>query len=630
VAPPKFSILLAIAASTLGTATARADDTPDYANLTDDELVALAEAAGEVIVVWDERPEKPFDRDTELRLTGDDLAALGVANLGDALALVPEVTVRAAGRGGQNLDIRGARKAAVRVLVDGVPLEDPYYGTFDLTTIPITDIEQIRVATSPSSPIDGPGGPGGVIEVHTRDAIGDRDVIGRAAGDTLPTAAAAATGRGNLSPAWGLRASLTGTLGDHAYAVPGGTVDDESHFGGGALRVEWRPAKQDRRRAVLDVAGFQRAFLVPPADEDLAVVTRVDSEVGARATAAYEDRLGQVQIAARAHGTTDHRIARYYDDASLSDETGLEDMTANRAGASFLANRPLARTMQLIGAAHLVTEDARVEDETAAATAGRSTIGELAGGWQYEAGIVRIDGAGGVAIPLGVGEHPWPEGKLSVGVSPVPAVTFTATVARKGRLPTLRERYRLDVGNTGLDPEMTSFAEMAVEIAPTAGVKVEASSWVRRQSGLITLDGPTRMLVNLGEVDFGGIDARAEVTPDRHVSLAAAWSFVDAQDATADEPLDNLPAHRLQGQVKLVPGGHVTALGRVSWSASRMDRGIELAPYTDVEAELTWAPTDRWLVSARGDDLLDSRWDLHAGIPSVGRTIMIAVQAELR
>ena len=74
--------------------------------------------------------------------------------------------MRDAGRGGFNIDIRGARKGAVSVLIDGVLVTDPYYGTFDVSTIPITDIVQIRVSTTPQSPIDGPGGPGGVIEVH--------------------------------------------------------------------------------------------------------------------------------------------------------------------------------------------------------------------------------------------------------------------------------------------------------------------------------------------------------------------------------------------------------------------------------------------------------------------------------
>jgi len=45
------------------------------------------------------------------------------------------------------------------VLIDGVQVTDPYYGTFDVSTIPITDIVQIRLSTSPQSPIDGPGGP---------------------------------------------------------------------------------------------------------------------------------------------------------------------------------------------------------------------------------------------------------------------------------------------------------------------------------------------------------------------------------------------------------------------------------------------------------------------------------------
>ncbi|HEU4615063.1 MAG TPA: Plug domain-containing protein, partial [Kofleriaceae bacterium] len=156
----------------------------DPDGLTDEELARLAE--GEAIEIYDERPDKPFDRDTDVRLTGEELAARGAVDLATALALLPDVTVRDAGRGGFNVDIRGARKGAVSVLVDGVLVSDPYYGTFDVSTIPITDIVQVRMSTAPQSPIDGPGGPGGVIEVVTRDAIGGQLVIARATTDTLP------------------------------------------------------------------------------------------------------------------------------------------------------------------------------------------------------------------------------------------------------------------------------------------------------------------------------------------------------------------------------------------------------------------------------------------------------------
>src|SRR5262245_43300170 len=118
--------------TTIGVAPAWADDPPPAAQpapaafapsprelatrdlnaMSDEELAALAEAEAEVIEIWDERPEKPFDRDTELRLTGEELAQRGATDLGTALALLPDVSVRDAGRGGWNVDIRGARKGA--------------------------------------------------------------------------------------------------------------------------------------------------------------------------------------------------------------------------------------------------------------------------------------------------------------------------------------------------------------------------------------------------------------------------------------------------------------------------------------------------------------------------------------
>ena len=166
---------------------------PSAPALTDEELVKQSQA--ETIEIFDERPDKPFDRDTEVRLTGEQLAARGAVDLGTALALLPDVAVRDAGRGGFNIDIRGARKGAVSILIDGVLVTDPYYGTFDVSTIPITDIVQIRVSTTPQSPIDGPGGPGGVIEVLTRDAIGPQLVIAPLDRRSLPSFGVTGTAR---------------------------------------------------------------------------------------------------------------------------------------------------------------------------------------------------------------------------------------------------------------------------------------------------------------------------------------------------------------------------------------------------------------------------------------------------
>src|SRR4051812_20357521 len=103
---------------------ARADDaktnTQPTAPLTDEQL--LEQSLAETVEIYDERPDKPFDRDTEVRLTGEQLAARGATDLASALALLPDVTVREAGRGGFNIDIRGGRKGEVAILIDGVPI----------------------------------------------------------------------------------------------------------------------------------------------------------------------------------------------------------------------------------------------------------------------------------------------------------------------------------------------------------------------------------------------------------------------------------------------------------------------------------------------------------------------------
>src|SRR5262245_14825714 len=301
---PKTAIFLAVAATFAETGRARADEPspqPDPpavapARIADQTPVfdagvpvtAAAQTAppdddalvgAEVVEIWDERPDKPFDRDTEVRLTGDDLAARGATDLASALALIPDLFVREGGRGGAIVDIRGAKKNEVKILVDGIAVADPYYGTFDVSSIPVTDIVQIRVSLSPSSPIDGLGGPGGVIEVHTRDAVGPRLVVGRAIASSLPVFTAAATGNAPVAQKLGVRASATGTMGMEQFALPSGTIGQAERATTGALRAEYRDGA---RRVAADAWLDHRSYVTPPSEDFAGDLLAVDGETSAR------------------------------------------------------------------------------------------------------------------------------------------------------------------------------------------------------------------------------------------------------------------------------------------------------------------------------------------------------------
>ena len=93
------------------------------------------------------------------------------------------------------LDVRGAKQFSLLVLIDGVPVDEPYFGIFDVGAIPITDIVEIRVQLAPASPLEGPGGDGGIVEVTTLRAIGSRMIDGRVVGGSTPGGEASRSGR---------------------------------------------------------------------------------------------------------------------------------------------------------------------------------------------------------------------------------------------------------------------------------------------------------------------------------------------------------------------------------------------------------------------------------------------------
>jgi outer membrane receptor protein involved in Fe transport len=602
---------------------------------TDEELLRMAEE-GEVIVVWAERPNKPFDRDTRVRLTGEELAARGATDLATALALLPDVSVRDVGRGGFNIDIRGARKGAVRVLVDGVSVSDPYYGTFDVSTIPVTDIVEIRVSTAPASPIDGPGGPGGVIEVHTRDAIGARLIVGRVTSDTMPTLGASATGRAPLADHLALRLSLSSLFGMTEYDTPadGVTIDEQRRAATGTFRLEYRDGA---RRAVVDGFADTRRYVSPPSDElATALVLLIDRETTGRISVAVDDELGsdpalQIQAQSWLHATS--RVSRNFRDFELDDEANSEDLTSVRAGGMALATRPIGLHWRWVASAHLDHERATVKNRNmmtgaTTVTEGDATLTETAAGAQFEHGPVRVDGAAGLAAPIGLGASPWPEAKLAAKYRPFAPLELEAIGARKGRVPSLRERYEGIDGNMSLDPEMAWHGEVRVTGHPVEDVDLVAAPYYRKTTGTVKLDPDDGIgLINLGELHVRGVDLDARARLHRTVEVGADYQYARARsDDLGPDPLDRFPRHRADGWVRATPLAWMMAMARARYVGRALDKGMTTPAYVLWDATVTGNLRGDWIGVVRVDDILDVRPESRAGYHLPGRVISLAVQ----
>jgi hypothetical protein len=258
---------------------------------------------------------------------------------------------------------------------------------------------------------------------------------------------------------------------------------------------------------------------------------------------------------------------------------------------------------------------------------GSTTLVEGAGDLQFEHGTVRLDGAAGAAIPIGVAADPWPEAKLVGKWRPkYGALELTATLGRKGRVSTLRERFDA-TGNDALAPEQAEHAELRA-VYHTDRAHLELAPFYKRVSGIVRLSPTTDMndptygkLVNLGLAHFDGADTQARVAVEERLELGGGYSYIHV-----DQPIDRLPHHRWDAWAQVAPNAQTSLLARVTYFGDAVNQGTTLAGYASLSFTASW----RWrgyLAVVRADDVTrDLGPETRPGVYGPGRVVSIVVQ----
>src|SRR3989442_2233640 len=106
-------------------------------------------------------------------LQGDALRGQGLATVADALRAVPGAAVVAGGPLGAqtSLFLRGGESDYVKVLLDGVPVNQPG-GSFDWASLTLDNVERIEVLRGPASVLYGSDAVTGVVQIFTRRGVG--------------------------------------------------------------------------------------------------------------------------------------------------------------------------------------------------------------------------------------------------------------------------------------------------------------------------------------------------------------------------------------------------------------------------------------------------------------------------
>lgn len=106
-------------------------------------------------------------------ITGTELERLGIRTVAEALRGVPGAAVVQTGSfGGQtSLFLRGGESDYVKVLLDGVPLNQPG-GAYDFADLTTDNVERIEIVRGPVSVLYGSDAVAGVIQIFTRTGLG--------------------------------------------------------------------------------------------------------------------------------------------------------------------------------------------------------------------------------------------------------------------------------------------------------------------------------------------------------------------------------------------------------------------------------------------------------------------------
>lgn len=590
-------------------------------------------------------------------LQGDDLRRQGLIFLADALREVPGASVVQNGSYGavQSLFLRGGESDYVKVLVDGVPLNNPG-GSLNLANLPLDDVERIEIVRGPVSVLHGSDAMSGVIQVFTRRGgerpAGDLAWRGGTLGNSdLRGRVAAATGR------W--RASLAGSR----FASDGSYPFNNDYLNAnGSLRLDWDGG--DAGTVTLNarygdaLAHFPTDGAGVPVDRNQRVLDR-DLLLGMRASRPLGERF--VATADAWMHRLDSRFRDPQDDAA--DTTGFgfasnRDGVLVRRGAGARLDWRAARSVTLTGGAGLERETEEQQGTTLSDFGfGREEQrGDFTARRVTRHGYLQVlaNPSDRVSVQAGArlddntafgGFATWRAGAVW---RPLPGWRLWSAVGTGFKAPTFSELFAAgayEVGNPLLDPERSRSAEFGIQ--RTAGrTSLGVTAFHQRFRDLIQYlaaapGEPT--YGNLGGARARGLEATAALTVSDQLSLQGRFTWLstavtDSGSASSVAFRQGAPLLRRPslsgGATVLASGLGARAAATVTWVGEREDADFRDFPATRItlpsyatvdlalEAPVTMtAGGPAAVLLLRVENLFNASWEQAVGFPGRGRVL---------
>jgi vitamin B12 transporter len=599
-------------------------------------------------------------------LLGSELRERGIRSVSEALRSVPGATVVQAGAAGAqtSLFLRGGQSNYVRVLVDGVPINEAG-GAIDLADLSTDQVERIEVLRGPASVVYGSEAVTGVIQIFTTRGRGEPRLELSAMGGLGEQRHE--TGRYGLSE---FDATLSGGSSSLSWAVGGSRVSTDGAYPINSARtlqsangrIGWSGHSGTdvnfTARFSDSEAGFPTDGAGNLVDENAAIDRRLllfALEGGQALSERFEVRvlLGHMTRDQLAHDEPDSPA-----DTLGTFRSYLESHVARRS-ADVRLNAAVPRGTFTVGAAHEIVDgetsydsesefgpySAEAEYERSNSAVYLQLLNEPVSGLHLTMGV-RLDRNQEFGdfrtFRLGSAWQGWTGGRLR------------GAIGQAFREPTFAENFGSGFGDEGspdLVPERTRSWEIGIE--QEVGPALLGVSWFDQsfrdmiQYTFTAPDPGGPNYFNVGAAESVGLEASAEVRMNP-VTLTGSWTQLStrvldpglATDQTFVEGRSLLRRPRHSGSLGArltLDDGSVAATVNIVGRRDDLDFGagfpaprVTLARNTtlDLSAEhgLSAFPVTGARVLVRIDNALDSEFESISGFPAPGRIVRLGLR----
>ena len=591
-------------------------------------------------------------------LRGVDLRAQGIHTVFEALRDVPGAAVVQTGSfGGQtSLFLRGGQSNYVKVLVDGVPVNQPG-GSFDFANLTTDNVERIEVVRGPASVLYGSDAVTGVVQIFTRRGTGASRAEASVRGGTYGTLAWDAEASGGSQVA-SYSVSISRFASDGMYAF-----NNRYHntvFSGLA-----RVVPDDRTDATLTLRYGDDAFHFPtngagvPRDRNQFTYgsgPTLGLDVGYYFTPRLEARL--FLATNETNGGFDNRPD------STADSSRFQSLDDLRRSSVDL------RTNLYLPSGPVVTVATAVEQERERSfNVCRTSFGDCStppidsARWNAAFYAQAVTNAGGrIVLTTGVRLEDnqrfgtYVTYRLGAVYRLADGTRLRATAGTGFREPSFFENYStgFSIGNPDLKPEHSRSWELGLEQSVASGrATFSATFFDQRFVDMIDYNPGAPLGApnyhNVAAANASGVEVGMRFVPVGRLSAGASYTYLHTEVTNpgfdpssgallaAGQPLTRRPRHSARLDARYRPTERGTVSLAVTYVGDRQDQDfstfpfprVTLPPYTrvDLAAQLDVlrprGGTPGFAVLARVDNLLDHRYEEVKNFPARGRTLLL-------